>query len=137
VTDSDFVEFDLPSDGGPPSFTIQTPVRGEGKYIKRTPHPGYGHICVALSRFEGPAHYRFEWRVDSGSLPFSFLTASALEGVQEALIKGRPDGVHVAFLVIAIVDGSYHETDTTPHGVSVAASLAVRDALAKVTLARI
>ncbi len=128
MTDSHGIDFDLDvTDDG--ARTVAKPVSGEGKYIRQSP-ARFGHIRVTLAPHrEGPRRYRFEWRVPVGQLPLPFMPSAALDGVKVALGESFLAGSPVAFLSVAVVDGSYHDTDTTEAAVSTAASLAVKDAL--------
>lgn len=124
------VDFDLDLTGDD-ARTLAEPVSGEGKCIRRGQGTSrYGHICVTLAPHRGgPKCYRFEWQVLAGALPLPFMQSASLDGVKMALAETILAGAPVVLVSVSVVDGSYHDTDTTELDVSIAASLAVKDAL--------
>jgi len=129
------VDFDLP----PAGLTLRLlgDASGEGKYIKETSgHRRYGHLRVVIAPFAGDCAYRFAWDIPDGMLPLSFMQTAALEGVKDTLMQPVHGGGRVAHVCVSVVDGSYHDTETTDVAVRIAASMAVMSALSRAALAR-
>ena len=134
MTEIDAVDFDLDVTGYP-LFTIATTSVGEGRDVRRKPGSrAYGHMRVAIAPHRGHLRYRFEWSVPDGILPLPYMRTASLDGVKAALREPLRGGGHVAFLCVSVLDGSYHETDTNEAAVSIAARMAVKDALSRARL---
>jgi elongation factor G len=132
VDDLDVVDFDLDERG---TLTVAHATPGEGKYIKEVRGAGaYGHIRVLISPNQGPREYRFEWQVQQGRLPLAYARSASLEGVKAALAKPLVGGERISRVLVAVVEGSYHDTDTTPVAIRMAAIMAVQAALSRAKL---
>jgi elongation factor G len=129
------IDFDLDHPGRV-VLTLLAEVAGEGRHMLRSrAGPEYGHLKLLLSPFLGECAYRFEWRVVQRALP-DFAKEAALEGVRIALQEELPVNRCVSRIRIAVVDGSYHDTDSSPRSFEFAAELAVRDALSRARLVK-
>ena len=62
---------------------------------------------------------------------------AALAGVKHALLETRFRDLQIAFVQVTVVDGSYHDIDTDEMAVTIAASMAVQDALSRAKLVRV
>jgi len=111
--------------------TISAPVDGEGKYVRQTGgHGQYGHVKIHVEPLERGLGFEFEDRVKGGAIPVQFIPAIEA-GVREALQTGPLAGNPVVDLKVILLDGSYHEVDSSELSFKVAGSMAMKDALEK------
>jgi elongation factor G len=130
----DFIDFDLEDLRGD-LCTCSRPVSGEGRFIKQKGGDSrFAHVKLVVGPHPGIHCYRFIWRPENDSLPKSFMRAACLAGVKEALRKPLRDGRRIAFVEVAIVDGSWHEQDTDEMSLQIATYMAMQDALNKAHL---
>ncbi|MBI3286812.1 MAG: elongation factor G [Chloroflexi bacterium] len=128
-------EFRVSANVGKPQVayreTITRPLRVEGRYIRQTGGRGqYGHVWLEmepLGRAEGVV---FENRIVGGAVPKEFIPAVE-KGVLQALDSGVVAGYPVVDIRVVLVDGSYHEVDSSEIAFKIAASSAVRSGLAR------
>jgi len=111
--------------------TVLQPAEGEGKYIRQTGGRGqYGHCKVAVEPLERGKGFVFADGTRGGIIPREFI--SSIEGgVGEAMEAGILAGFPVVDVKTTLIDGSWHEVDSTPIAFKIAGSLAFRDAAAK------
>ena len=103
----------------------------EYKYAKQTGgHGQYGHVVLSLTPLERGAGNIFEEKVVGGSIPREYIPAVE-KGVKEALESGVLAGYPVTDLKVKLIDGSYHEVDSSEMAFKMAAILCIRDALQK------
>jgi len=126
-------EFKVEASTGTPQVayreTITKEAQGEGKYIRQSGGRGqYGH-CVLIvrpkTRGEG---YVFNNKVVGGVVPKEFI-APIEKGVRECLANGIIAGFPVVDIEVDVVDGSYHEVDSSEMSFKIAGSMAVQDAV--------
>ncbi len=111
--------------------TILSRASGEGRYVRQTGGRGqYGHVKLSVEPAERGAGFVFENRVFGGTIPSVFMPAVEA-GVKEALQTGSLIGNPTVDVRVIVEDGSYHEVDSSELAFKVAASMAVKDALAK------
>jgi elongation factor G len=111
--------------------TIAAPVDGEGKYVRQTGgHGQYGHVKIRVEPQERGTGVVFEDRIKGGAIPVEFIPAIEA-GVREALQTGNLTGNPVVDLKVILLDGSYHEVDSSELSFKVAGSMAMKDALDK------
>ncbi|MGE5579619.1 MAG: elongation factor G [Bacillota bacterium] len=111
--------------------TIAAPVDGEGKYVRQTGgHGQYGHVKIHVEPQAAGLGVVFEDRVKGGAIPAEFIPAVEA-GVREALQTGNLTGSPVVDLKVILLDGSYHEVDSSELSFKVAGSMAMKDALDK------
>ncbi|MBI4217137.1 MAG: elongation factor G [Chloroflexi bacterium] len=111
--------------------TISIPVRAEGRFIKQTGgHGQYGHVVMELEPRERGAGLEFVSKIVGGSVPREFISP-IWAGVKEALNNGALAGYPVIDLRVTLVDGSYHEVDSSEMAFKMAGSLGVKAGLAK------
>jgi len=101
----------------------------EVKYIKQTGgHGQYGHCVInvePLARGEG---IKFVNKIKGGSIPSEFIP-SVEKGVMEATEKGVLLGYPITDLQVTLVDGSYHDVDSSDIAFKIAGSMALHDAV--------
>ena len=111
--------------------TIRKPVRSEGKYIKQSGGKGqYGHCIVELEPLEPGEGYQFEDKTVGGSIPKEYIPAVD-KGIQEARLSGVLAGFETVDFKATVVDGSYHEVDSSEMAFKIAASMAFKDGCRK------
>lgn len=111
--------------------TIRKPARAQGKFVRQSGGRGqYGDVVLEMEPLEG--HKGFEWedRIVGGAIPREFIPA-VQKGVEEALNNGVLGGYPVTGIKVALVDGSYHEVDSSEMAFRIAASIAFKEAMRK------
>jgi len=135
ILDRLFREFKVEANHGKPQVAyreaISRPARGEGRYIRQTGGRGqYGHVILELEPLEPGSGNRFENKIVGGTIPKEFIPAIE-GGVREALDSGVLAGFPAVDVKVAVVDGSYHEVDSSEIAFKIAASMALKDAMQK------
>jgi elongation factor G len=111
--------------------TILEAGQGEGKYIKQTGGRGqYGHCKIAVEPLERGAGFLFADETKGTVIPREYV-ASVRDGVREAMEAGILAGFQVVDVKAILVDGSWHEVDSTPLAFKIAGSLAFREAASR------
>jgi elongation factor G len=110
--------------------TITTPAtKVEGRFVRQTGgHGQYGHVFIDLEPASPGAGITFEDAVRGGNVPREYIPAVEA-GARNALGAGVRAGFPVVDVHIRLLDGSYHEVDSSEMAFKVAASLAIREAL--------
>ena len=110
--------------------TITRKGTATGKYIKQSGGRGqYGHVVLEITPIEGK-EFEFENRTVGGVIPREYMT-SIEKGVKEALEKGVVLGYPLINIKVDLIDGSYHEVDSSELAFKLAASIAVKEAVRK------
>ena len=111
--------------------TITKAVRAEGRFVRQTGgHGQYGHCVIEMAPQEPGAGYLFENKIIGGVIPKEFI-APIDAGIQEAAGAGLLGGFEVVDFKVAVVDGSYHDVDSSEMAFKIAGSMAFKEALAK------
>lgn len=106
--------------------TIQKPTRIEGKFIRQSGGRGqYGHVWLEIEPLERGKGYIFENKVVGGSIPREFIPGVE-KGLEESLASGVLGGYPVVDLKVSLVDGSYHDVDSSEIAFKIAASMAFK-----------
>jgi elongation factor G len=106
---------------------ITRPVRAEGRFVRQTGGRGhYGHVWLELEPLEKGGGFEFENRIVGGGIPKEFIPAVE-QGVREALDSGVLAGYPLIDLKATLVDGSYHEVDSSDMDFKIAGSMALRN----------
>ena len=107
--------------------TITKPVRAEGRFVRQTGGRGhYGHVWLELEPLGKGGGFQFESKIAGGVIPKEFIPAVE-QGVREALDSGVLAGYPLTDLKVTLVDGSYHEVDSSAVDFKIAASMALRN----------
>ncbi len=110
--------------------TITTSAEAEGKYIKQTGGRGqYGHVKLVLEPNPGKG-FEFISEIVGGAIPKEFIPAVE-KGVKEAMEQGVLAGYPVVDVRVRLVDGSYHEVDSSELAFAIAGSLGFKEAAKK------
>ncbi len=128
-------EFKVDANVGKPHVaykeTIRKPAKAEGKYIKQTGGRGqYGHVVLEIEPLEPGGGFVFEDRIVGGVVPREFIP-SVEKGVREAMETGVLAGYPMVDVKVKLVDGSYHEVDSSDMAFKIAASMAFKEAASK------
>jgi len=108
--------------------TILQAANGEGKYIKQSGGRGqYGHVILEISPRQPGEGFEFIDSIKGGAIPKSFIPAVE-KGVIEAMQKGVYAGYPVVDVEVNIVDGSFHEVDSSEIAFRIAAILGFKQA---------
>ncbi len=107
-----------PRQGGEP---LCPPVGGRGQY---------GHCVIELAPREPGAGYEFVDKIVGGVIPREYIPAVD-KGMREALKSGKLGGYEVVDVQATLLDGSYHEVDSSEMAFTIAGSLAIKEALEK------
>ncbi|MGI5918773.1 MAG: elongation factor G, partial [Christensenellales bacterium] len=109
--------------------TIRKSVRATGLYKKQTGGKGqYGHVVIELEPLEPGAGYEFVDKIVGGVIPKEYIPAVD-EGIREAAKNGVLAGFEVVDFRATLVDGSYHEVDSSEIAFKIAGSMAFKDAM--------
>jgi len=133
IVDRMLREFRVDANVGRPQVaykeTITVPVRAEGRHVRQSGGKGqYGHVIVEFSPQERGVGYEFEDKVVGGSVPREYVNPTN-QGIQEAMLTGGLAGFPVVDLKARLVDGSYHEVDSSEMAFKIAGSLALKEAI--------
>jgi len=111
--------------------TITKPSRVEGKCIKQTGgHGQYGHVWIVFEPQERGKGFEFVNKVVGGSIPKEFIPG-VQKGLEESVNTGVLAGYPVVDLKATLVDGSYHDVDSSELAFKTAASMAFRTGMAQ------
>jgi len=110
--------------------TITISAEAEGKYIKQTGGRGqYGHVKLIVEPNPGKG-FNFVSEIVGGIIPKEFIPAIE-KGVREATQEGVLAGYPIVDVKVKLIDGSYHEVDSSDLAFAIAGSLAFKDACKK------
>jgi elongation factor G len=123
-------EFKVESNVGKPQVaykeTITKPVRIEGKFVRQSGGKGqYGHVWLELEPLERGAGYQFENKIVGGVVPREYIPAVD-NGIQEAMQNGVLAGYPLIDMKATLVDGSYHDVDSSEMAFKIAGSMALK-----------
>ena len=126
-----FREFKVEANVGKPQVAykegIGKAVEATGRFVRQTGGRGqYGHVEITLEREEPGAGLVFESKITGGSIPREYIS-SVQQGIQEAMSSGPVAGYPIEDARITLVDGSYHEVDSSEMAFKVAGSMAFKD----------
>ena len=105
--------------------------KAEGKFVRQSGGRGqYGHAVIDIEPNEEGKGYEFENAIVGGVVPKEYIP-SIDKGIQEALENGVIAGYPVVDVKVKLIDGSYHEVDSSEAAFKIAGSMAIKDALKK------
>jgi elongation factor G len=106
--------------------TILTSARSEGRFIRQTGGRGqYGHVVMEIDPLGRGSGFVFENKVVGGAIPKEFIPAVE-SGVREALASGVLAGYAVIDVKVSLLDGSFHQVDSSELAFKIAASQAFK-----------
>jgi elongation factor G len=125
------VEMELHQPRVPYVETIKGEARAQGRYKKQTGGRGqFGDCHIVLEPLDGHVGYEFVDKIVGGVIPGNFRPAVD-KGIQEALQHGELAGAPVQGVRVTLVDGSYHNVDSSEMAFKIAGSMAFRSAYEK------
>jgi elongation factor G len=129
-------EFKVQANVGKPRVsyreTITKPVSSLSyKYVKQSGgHGQYGHVVFALEPLDRGSGIVFENKITGGSIPKEYIPAVE-KGVKEAVESGVLAGYPVTDMNVRLIDGSYHEVDSSEMAFKMAAIMGLREGMQK------
>ena len=128
-------EFHVAANVGKPQVsyreTIRRAAEGNGRHVRQTGGKGqYGHAVIKVEPKEKGGGYEFVDKIVGGTIPREYIKPID-QGIREALATGIYAGYPVVDIKVTLVDGSYHEVDSSEMAFKIAGSLAIKDAFDK------
>ncbi len=128
-------EFKVGANVGKPQVaykeTVSGSSTGEGRWVRQTGGRGqYGHVVLTVEPAQVGEGLVFEKKFKGGAIPPEFMSAINT-GIKEAMQAGTVAGYPVVDVKATVIDGSYHEVDSSDVAYKVAASMAFKDAYEK------
>ena len=128
-------EFNVEANVGAPQVsyreTFREPARVEGKFARQSGGRGqYGHVWIEFEPNEEGKGFEFENGIVGGVVPREYVPA-VQAGLEDALQRGVLAGYPLVDVKAKLVDGSYHDVDSSEMAFKIAASLALKNAASK------
>jgi len=128
-------EFKVEATAGKPQIayreTVTKAAEAEGKFIRQSGGKGqYGHVCITLEPNEKGKGIEILDEIVGGSIPKEFIKPS-IAGIMEACNNGTVAGHPVVDVIVKIVDGSFHEVDSSELAFKMAGIFAFKEAMKK------
>ncbi len=128
-------EFKIEANVGNPQVAYREGIRKavvqESKFVRQSGGKGqYGHVKIEVTPQERGAGYKFENNIVGGAIPKEYI-APVDQGIQEALKSGVLGGYPVVDIAVSLIDGSYHEVDSSEMAFKIAGSMAIKEACRK------
>ena len=124
-------EFNVDVNVGKPQVaykeTIRSKTRAEGKYIRQSGGKGqYGHCIIEMEPLEAGKGYEFIDKIVGGAIPKEFI-APINDGINEARQNGVVAGYEMVDFRVTLVDGSFHDVDSSEMAFKIAGSMAFKE----------
>lgn len=111
--------------------TISRQVKIEGRFVRQSGGRGqYGHVWLEMEPNDPGEGFVFEDRIVGGTVPREYIPAVE-KGIVEAMESGVLAGYPVVDLKVALIDGSYHDVDSSEMAFKIAGSMAFKDGCQK------
>jgi elongation factor G len=128
-------EFSVGANVGKPQVaykeTIRKTAEREGKFIRQTGGRGqYGHVFLRVEPQQPGSGFEFVDAIKGGSIPREYIPAVE-KGVKEAMENGALAGYPIVDVKATLLDGSYHDVDSSEIAFKIAGSMAFKDAVSK------
>jgi elongation factor G len=135
IRDRLFREFKVEATSGAPQIayreTVTKAAEGEGKFIRQSGGRGqYGHAMITLAPNERGKGIEIENKIVGGTIPKEYIPAVE-SGIKEAIAGGVLAGYPVVDVKVEIVDGTFHEVDSSELAFKMAGIFALKDAAKK------
>jgi elongation factor G len=128
-------EFHVEANVGKPQVayreTIRKAVKQEGKFVRQSGGKGqFGHVVLELEPLERGSGYVFENAIVGGVVPKEYIPAVD-KGIQEAVANGVMAGYPIVDVKVRLIDGSYHEVDSSEMAFKIAGSMGFKEGFHK------
>ncbi len=125
-------EFNVSANVGSPEVayreTLQKPVKTEGRFVRQSGGRGqFGHVVIEVTPLEKGGGFEFTNEIRGGSIPQEYIPA-VRKGIENAMNVGTLAGYPVVDVGVRLLDGSFHQVDSSEMAFSIAASMAFKDA---------
>ncbi len=111
--------------------TITRPARAQGRFVRQSGGRGqFGDVHLEVEPLEKGVGFEFESKIVGGAVPKEYIPA-VQAGIKEALSTGVLAGYPIVDVKATLVDGSYHEVDSSEMAFKIAASIGFKEALQK------
>ncbi|MEI8200662.1 MAG: elongation factor G [Eubacteriales bacterium] len=135
IVDRLFREFKVEANVGAPQVaykeTIRKAVRAEGRFVRQSGgHGQYGHCILELEPQAPGTGYSFVNATVGGTIPKEFISPIDA-GVKEAMGSGILGGYPVVDIKVTVVDGSFHDVDSSEMAFKIAGSMGFKDGMKK------
>lgn len=130
-----FREFKVEANVGRPQVAykegLRNKVEGTGRFVRQSGGRGqYGHVEIEMEPGEPGTGLVFESKLVGGSIPKEYVNP-VRQGIQEAMLNGPVAGFPIEDVKVSLIDGSYHEVDSSEMAFKVAGSMAFKDGAQK------
>lgn len=135
IVDRLFREFKVEANVGEPQVayreTITKAVEVEGKFVRQSGGRGqYGHCVVQFEPLPADQNYEFVDQIVGGAIPREYIGA-VNAGIEDALNSGEIAGYPVVGIKATLIDGSYHDVDSSEMAFKIAGSMALKEGMRK------
>ena len=135
IRDRLFREFKVEADAGKPQIayreTIKTAAEGEGKFIRQSGGRGqYGHAVIKIEPAKKGKGSEVIDEISGGVIPREYIKPT-IQGINEAALNGAVAGYPVIDWIVRLVDGSFHQVDSSEMAFKMAGIFAFQDAVKK------
>ncbi|MEE9277168.1 MAG: elongation factor G [Dehalococcoidia bacterium] len=133
IVDRMMREFNVGCNVGRPQVayreTIRHPAEAEGRFVRQTGGRGqYGHVVLRVEPLDRAGGFEFENKVTGGHIPQQYIPA-VRRGIEQALANGVLAGHAVVDVKVTLLDGSYHDVDSSDLAFATAGSMGFRAAI--------
>ncbi len=130
-------EFNVEANVGKPQVAYRETIRGtsriDKKFVRQSGGKGqYGHVVIEVEPGEPASGFEFTSKIVGGTIPKEYIPAVEA-GVKETLESGVIAGYPTIDVKAALIDGSYHEVDSSEMAFKIAGSMAMREAVNSAT----
>ncbi|HWR06638.1 elongation factor G, partial [Sporomusa sp.] len=137
IVDRMLREFKVECNVGKPQVayreTIRKGVKSEGKFVRQSGGRGqYGHCWLQIEPLEPGQGFIFENKVVGGAIPKEFINPIEA-GIKEAMATGVSAGYPMVDIKVTVVDGSYHDVDSSEMAFKIAGSMGFKAGCIKAT----
>ncbi len=128
-------EFNVSANVGSPEVayreTLLKPVKVEGRFVRQSGGKGlFGHVVIEVSPLEKGTGFEFSDETRGGAIPQEYIPA-VRKGIENAMNVGTLAGYPVVDVGVRLVDGSFHQVDSSEMAFSIAGSMAFKEAAKK------
>ena len=134
IVDRMLREFKVDANVGKPQVsyreTVTAKAHGTGRFVRQSGGRGqYGHVELEIEPNSGKG-YEFVNKIVGGAIPKEYITPVG-RGIQDSLSNGVLAGYPVVDVKVTLVDGSYHDVDSSEQAFSIAGSMGFKDGVRK------